>query len=91
MIAIHSQIEILAIGIWLRLESFGKESDMRCGCGKKRNGEKEGKDKDLRAFWDVKHISKAIRDFHNVFKFHAYSFNKRLFLMTAKLAGAFPT
>ena len=29
-----------------------------------------------------------IGDFHNVFKFHAYSLNKRLFLTTAKLAGA---
>ena len=32
----------------------------------------------------------SIGDFHYVFKFHAYSVNKRLFLflMTAKLAGA---
>ena len=27
----------------------------------------------------------VIGDFRNVFKFHAYSVNKRLFLMTAKL------
>ena len=33
----------------------------------------------------------VIGDFCNVFKFHAYSVNKRLFLMTTKLAGACPT
>ena len=33
----------------------------------------------------------TIGDFRNVFKFHAYSVNKRLFLTTAKLAGACPT
>ena len=35
-------------------------------------------------------LSKSIGDFHNVFKFHACSINKKLFL-TAKLAGACPT
>ena len=33
----------------------------------------------------IGHMQCSIGDFHNVFKFHAYSVNKRLFLMAAKL------
>ena len=32
-----------------------------------------------------------MRDFHNVFKSHAYYVDKRLFLTTAELDGACPT
>ena len=32
----------------------------------------------------------TIGDFHNVFKFHAYSVNKRLFLMTTRLVKSLP-
>ena len=39
----------------------------------------------------IKGNARTIGDFHNVFKFYAYSVNKTLFLMTAKLAGACPT
>ena len=39
----------------------------------------------------AKFSTMAIWDFHNVFKFNTYYVNKRLFLTTAKLAGACPT
>ena len=32
----------------------------------------------------------SVGDSCNVFKFHAYSVNKRLFVITAKLAGGLP-
>ena len=34
------------------------------------------------------YVHSQVGDFRNVFKFEAYSANKRLFLTTAKLAGA---
>ena len=41
--------------------------------------------------YQINHLChNRIDEFRNVFKFHAYSVNKRVFLKTAKLAGGLP-